>query len=377
VRTVSTPESLNDAMVARLIAEGHVRSARVEGAFRAVLRHWFLANVAFDEVYSGAAIPIARDEDMLPSSASSEPGIMARMLEQLGVEWGERTLEVGTGSGYNAALLATLSGPSGAVTTIDLDEKLAARARRSLREAGFDAVNVVTGDGWLGVSRDSPYDRIEVTVGVWDISPEWWTQLKPGGVLVVPLWLRAGVQASVAFTKLEDGLRSRSVEPCGFMPLRGPHAGPESYFVVDGWAICLDSPSNLQKVALEHLLAGEPVTRVIAAPQDGWFERLALDEPNAIQMWTMDAGRPRERRGLLLTEHESLALLEGSELLSFGSAAASNELEASMRRLRGLEVSALFVEAFPPDHPASPHNWLFQRPNFSYWVRERQTHTET
>jgi hypothetical protein len=80
---------------------------------------------------------------------------------------------------------------------------------------------------------------------------------------------------------------------------------------------------------------------------------------------------------LLLTERESLALVEGSELLSFGSAAATNELEASLRRLRGLDVSAHLVEAFPPEHPASPHDWLFQRPNFSYWVRERLTPAET
>jgi protein-L-isoaspartate(D-aspartate) O-methyltransferase len=368
---VNTPVALNDAMVARLTAEGHVRRGSIDEALRTVLRHWFLPEVALDEVYSGAAISIALGDDMLSTSSSSEPGIMARMLEQLSVERGDRILEVGTGSGYNAALLATLSGPSGAVTTIDLDETIVARARGSLTEAGFDVVNVVMSDGWLGAEEGSPYDSIVVTASVWDVSREWHRQLKPGGILTVPLWLRAGVQASVAFIKVEDGFRSRSLECCGFMPLRGPHAGPERYFAVDGWAICLDSPSTLQKESLELLLASEPVRRPIDPPPDGWFERFAFDEPNAAQMWTTDAPWPRVCHGLLLTEHESLALVEGGELLSYGSSVAADSLEAFLMRVRGLNVSALLVEAFPPERPAPPHDWLLRRPDFSYSVRER------
>ena len=374
MRSVNTPIALNDAMVGRLRARGDVVSRSIEEAFRAVLRHWFLPDVALDEVYAGAAISIAQGDDKLSTSSSSEPGIMARMLEQLAVERGDHILEVGTGSGYNAALLATLSGPSGVITTIDIDETIVAGARRNLTEAGFDAVSVELGDGWMGGEEGSPYDGIVVTASVWDVSREWHRQLKPGGILTVPLWFRAGVQGSVAFIKVEEGFRSRSVERCGFMPLRGPHAGPASYFAVDGWAVCLDSPSRLQTESLGRLLASDPVRRRVDAPPDGWFERLAFDEPNAMQVWTTDARSPRVWCGLLQTEPEGLALLEGRELLIFGNAAAADSLEAFLARVGGLNVSALHIEAIealPPERPAPPHDWLLRRPGFIYSVRDQ------
>lgn len=95
------------------------------------------------------------------------------MIEQLDVQIGHRVLEIGAGTGYNAALLAWLAGSSGRVTTIDVDEDIVQEARDNLRRAGFSEVHVVAGDGWLGLPTDAPFDRIEATVGVWDLSPHW------------------------------------------------------------------------------------------------------------------------------------------------------------------------------------------------------------
>ena len=153
---------------------------------------------------------------------------MALMLEQLDVQPGHRVLEIGAGTGYNAALLAHLAGGSGEVTTLDLDDDIVAAAREHLAACGYGRVRVVQADGGNGWPPGAPYDRIILTVGAWDIAPAWAGQLSPRGRLVLPLALRAGIQYSIAFEQAGDHLDSVSVLPCGFMRLRGAFAGPET-----------------------------------------------------------------------------------------------------------------------------------------------------
>ncbi|MDQ7828157.1 MAG: DUF309 domain-containing protein [Armatimonadota bacterium] len=184
-RPSATVAPFLDRLVATLREQGYVRSPRVEQAFRSVPRHLFLPHVAMEVAYSEEAVVTRRDPSGMPISSSSMPAIMAAMLEQLDVRPGHRVLEIGAGTGYNAALLAALAGPTGRVTTVDLDEDIVQEARAHLADAGF-AAQVVCRDGWLGVEEDAPFDRIVATVGVWDLSPHWVEQLREGGVLVIP-----------------------------------------------------------------------------------------------------------------------------------------------------------------------------------------------
>lgn len=279
------PENdLNEHLVDVLVADGSVRSPHVEAAFRSVLRHHFLPGTPLDEVYSGTAIVTRRRPDGMPTSSSSDPRIMARMLEQLDVQPGHHVLEIGAGTGYNAALLGHLTGGKGRVTTVDIDPVVTAAAAENLGRAGFGRVGVVTADGWAGVPSAQPFDRIEATVGVWDLSPAWIAQLRTGGVLTVPLWLRAGLQASVALHKSETGLRSRSLEPCGFMRLQGLGAGPESYARVGPWTVSLDGPGSSDVVALGRLLEHEPRRHDPPTLAPGWFTAIALAAPGAIML---------------------------------------------------------------------------------------------
>jgi protein-L-isoaspartate(D-aspartate) O-methyltransferase len=134
-------------------------------------------------------------------------------------------VEIGAGTGYNAALLAHVVGDGGRVTTLDLDEDIVAGARAHLAAAGVTGVRVVCADGWAGYVEAAPFDRIILSVGAHDISPAWRAQLVPGGRLVLPLTLPA-VQASVAFAERDGVLESVSVRPCQFMRLRGSAAVP-------------------------------------------------------------------------------------------------------------------------------------------------------
>lgn len=213
----------NQALVEDLKKRGLIRSARVEAAFRAVFRHLFLPGVPLEEVYADRAISAKQDASGQWISSSSQPAIMAIMLEQLGLEPGHRVLEVGTGPGYNAALMAHIVGQTGRVTTVEIDEDLAEAARQHLESAGFEWVEVLHADGGYGAPEAAPFDRIILTVGAPDIAPAWWRQLKPDGRLVLPLMLR-GMMKSIAFTQAGDHLESLSVTDCGFISLRGDFA---------------------------------------------------------------------------------------------------------------------------------------------------------
>jgi protein-L-isoaspartate(D-aspartate) O-methyltransferase len=225
------PAALRGRLVDGLVAAGRIRSAQVQRVFRAVPRHLFLPGTALDTAYADAAVPTKWAADGRPVSSSSQPAVMVEMLEQLAVAPGQRVLEIGAGTGYNAALLAQLVGPTGQVVTVDLDPEVAEQARAHLAAAeaagvtGADRVTVRCADGAAGYPPGGPYDRIIVTAGAWDLAPAWHNQLTPDGRLVVPLSLR-GIQRSVALEPAGGGWASVSIVDCGFMPLRGVLAEP-------------------------------------------------------------------------------------------------------------------------------------------------------
>ena len=203
-------------------AKGFIRSPQVEAAFRAVPRHLFLPNVPLQRVYRDEAI-VTKSLNGRFVSSSSQPTIMAIMLEQLDLHEGQRVLEIGAGTGYNAALMAHIVGETGHVVTIDIDEDIVEGARKHLATAGFGRVQVVCADGGLGFPNAAPYDRIILTVNAGDITPAWHEQLAPDGRILLPLSVR-GPQIAVAFKRIGDSFESVSVQPCGFVGLRGAFA---------------------------------------------------------------------------------------------------------------------------------------------------------
>jgi protein-L-isoaspartate(D-aspartate) O-methyltransferase len=219
--------ALNEALVDDLKNRKCIQTPNVEAAFRAVLRHHFLPGTPWETVYSDRAISAKQNQEGQWLSSSSQPAIMGIMLEQLGLEPGHKVLEIGAGTGYNAALMAHIVGETGQVVTVDIDEDLVEAAREHLRAAGFEQVQVVCADGGYGYPDLAPFDRIILTVGAPDITPAWWGQLKPEGRIVLPLMLK-GSMISVAFERVEDHLRSLSVQGCGFIQLRGDFAATGS-----------------------------------------------------------------------------------------------------------------------------------------------------
>lgn len=213
-------DELHPRMTHELAGYATLVTNEILAAVGAVPRHVFLPDVPLSRAYSLGSVVTHRDERGVALSSASELPTVAGMLKQLDVHPGHQVLEIGAGTGYNAALLRHLVGPQGSVTTIDILEQAANEAREHLVAAGFGDVTVVHGDGELGVPENGPYDRIVVTAGATDLPPTWANQLAPGGRLVVPLRIN-GLTRTVAFERPHGIWRSLDADECGFMPMRG------------------------------------------------------------------------------------------------------------------------------------------------------------
>ncbi|TDC61969.1 methyltransferase, FxLD system [Streptomyces hainanensis] len=213
-------ERLRDALVDRIRADGHARASAVEDALRTVPRHLFVPDASLGDAYANAPVHIKYGGDGRSISCASQPGVVALMLDQLDVRPGDRVLELGAGSGYNAALLAHLVGEAGHVITLDVDDDLVEGARAHLAAAGISDVRVVTRDGALGYVEGAPYERIIATVGAHGVPHAWLRQLAPGGRLLVPQRLRGSVSRSIAYEQRDGRWVSLGSAMNTFMPLR-------------------------------------------------------------------------------------------------------------------------------------------------------------
>lgn len=228
----TTDLRLRRKLVEDLRRKEFLRDDRVAEAFEQVPRHLFVPGRPLKHVYSDEAI-ITKTLDGAGVSSSSQPSIMAIMLQQLELVPGQRVLEIGAGTGYNAALLAQLVRDGGHVTTIDIDPQTAEEAQAHLRAAGAGNVAVVAEDGGYGYAPHAPYDRIIATASCWQIPQPWIDQLAEGGVLVLPFRLN-GAHVSLALRKDGRELVSTRAAMCGFMPLRGAFGPRRSYLMLPG-----------------------------------------------------------------------------------------------------------------------------------------------
>lgn len=209
---------LRASLVHRLVADGVVRSPAVAHAMGTVQRHRFVPDVDPAEAYADESL-VRKTANGEVVSTISQPRMVATMLELARVDPGARVLELGTGTGYNAALLAELAGPTGIVVSMEIDEELAATARAVLGSEGYTTVRVLVGDGWAGMPALSPFDAIVVTAAADETAPAWSAQLAPHGRLVVPFGRR---NVAVAFEKRDGDLVAVGSVPAHFVPLRHP-----------------------------------------------------------------------------------------------------------------------------------------------------------
>jgi protein-L-isoaspartate(D-aspartate) O-methyltransferase len=218
-------------MVNDLVDAGALRTPAVEAAFRSVPREAFVPPGSPAEVYVDSVIPVS-DSRGRWLTTSSQPTMMAIMLEQLDVRPGQAILEIGAGTGYNAALLARLTGPRGRVHSVEYEPEAARRAAETLARVDSPAL-AHPGDGADGWPPGAPYDRIISSVAVWDIPDAWSAQAAANARLVAPFTL-LGSDYSIALDRESDSWRGRAPEACSFVRFKGRMAHPEQRMHFDG-----------------------------------------------------------------------------------------------------------------------------------------------
>lgn len=279
----TTAERLRNALINQVVTEGRVRTPRIEKAMRSVPRHLFVPKAPLEEAYANATVSIKDDAEGASISCASQPSIIGMMLEQLHVQPGDSVLELGTGTGYNAALLAHLAGPTGHVVTLDVDDDIVDGARTNLAAAGFNNVDVILRDGALGHPDGAPYLKIVATVGAHGIPHAWLDQLAPGGRLLVPMRLRGSVSRSIAFEHNEGRWLSVGSEMNTFMPLRRGIADDERRLIPVTSTGVVRLQTNQAQDLDEGALAG-----VLDQPRTVlWSEVLyrAMESPEWMELW--------------------------------------------------------------------------------------------
>jgi len=188
-----------------------ITDERLLRAMQTVPRHVFVPDNMRRLAYEDGPAPIGHDQTI------SQPYIVALMTQLLGLRAGERVLEVGTGSGYQAAVLAHLT-PE--VYTIEIVAPLAEKARNTLAAQGYAEIHCRVGDGYKGWPEAAPFDGIIITCAAPEVPPPLWDQLKPEGRLVMPLGTAGGIQELILLTKRSDGGRDeRRITPVAFVPM--------------------------------------------------------------------------------------------------------------------------------------------------------------
>lgn len=203
-------EAQRERMVREQIEERGVRDPRVLAAMRKVPRHEFVPPGLRGQAYADYPLPIGEGQTI------SQPYVVALMSELAALRPGTKVLEIGTGSGYQAAILAELGAE---VWTIEIVEPLARAAAETLKRLGHGAVHVRHGDGYRGWPEKAPFDAVVVTAAPPSIPAPLKEQLKPGGRLVIPVGER--FQELLVVTRTADGFRTRSVIPVAFVPMTG------------------------------------------------------------------------------------------------------------------------------------------------------------
>lgn len=190
-----------------------VKDRRIIKAFLTTPRHKFLPTEFRDKAYLDIALPIDKGQTI------SQPSLVALMSELLNLKGNEKVLEVGTGSGYQAAILSHLVKD---LYTVEIIPQLARKAQRVLAEVGIKNVHVKIADGTLGLPDYAPYDAIIVTAGAKKIPKALVDQLKESGRMVIPVG-ELGDQTLLVGTKRKGVLITQEIEPVRFVPLTGKH----------------------------------------------------------------------------------------------------------------------------------------------------------
>ena len=202
-------------LIERLKRYGYIRSKEVENAMLSIRREDFVPPSVRRYAYDDTPLEIGFGQTI------SAPHMVAMMCEELELKKGLKILEIGAGSGYHAAVISKIIGEEGKIYSIERIVELAEFARKNLEKAGIKNVEVIEGDGSLGLPEHAPYDRILVTCSAPDIPEPLIEQLKEGGIILIPVGRTFSVL--IKGVKRREGLEKKEICECAFVPLIGKY----------------------------------------------------------------------------------------------------------------------------------------------------------
>lgn len=315
--------------------------------------------------------------ELLPSS-NSQPSYVLWLLHLLGLEPGQAVLEIGSGSGWLAAVMGRLVGPSGKVVGIELIPDLAAQSRTDLERAGIGNVEIVTGDGARGHDAGAPYDRAIITAATWDLPAVLFDQVADGGCILVPVELRDGSGCEVAVLRRQEArLVAEQVVPGWFVPLLGAgQSRGEAYRPLESlpfWSEVCGAQSVRRGLPLGALPRGGPSP--VAAQFRVFLGRtepgMVLFAPRADAEWRPWLPVPPSRGqtppfGVVDESDRSVALWDAGELIGYGGPAAAARLARAYASwaelgLPGMGAFGLEIHRTDAAPARAEHCWVEQR----------------
>jgi protein-L-isoaspartate(D-aspartate) O-methyltransferase len=206
----------NERLIEHIRDIGYLKSKKIEDSLRSIKRENFVPDAMKYLAYRDTPLYIGSNQTI------SQPSTVVAMTEALDVKEGQKILEIGTGSGWQSAILGKLVGEKGTVYTIEIIKELVEFAKENLEKVGIKNVKVLKGDGSKGLKKYAPYDRIVVTAGSPEIPKELTSQLKTNGILVIPVG-NLYLQKMYVIKKLKGKVEKKSIGSFMFVPLTGKH----------------------------------------------------------------------------------------------------------------------------------------------------------
>jgi protein-L-isoaspartate(D-aspartate) O-methyltransferase len=312
-----------------------LESEAVEEAFRKVKRHLLLeyfyeTDEEGDQEYAGWKFskkdfdPLDPDPEILkiiysdqpiltridPPSSTSQPALVARMLEDLKLKEGLKVLEIGAGTGYNAALMAEIVGDQSLVTTLDIQEGVVRQTKRLLRQAGYGRIHVLARDGFFGCPENAPYDRIIATVGCTDISFHWVEQLAEEGFMLIPVQ-HGNLHPYLRLYRDKDRISGRFINWSGFMTIQG-QLKIEGLWVKAPWKEMTEKPSR--EYPLFPAFQDEEDEEMRRDKTSEFYLFLTFKDRRAAAL-PQGSGLLEERKGAVVIEKDKIRLYNNAEPL--------------------------------------------------------------
>ena len=314
-----------------------------------------------------ALILFGEDDNDIPSTIS-QPSFVLRMLDMLQFESGQKVFELGTGSGWNAALMGNLVAPEGTVYSLELIPEVAQAAAATMDELGIKNVNVIEADAGEGYAAGAPYDRAIFTAGAYDLPHAFFEQIKEGGLLLIVVKSEGGGDTLFLLRKTHEYFESIDSMPCGFVQMRGKYQlenlKPIQHEELPEWSELKNQPVHTRRFWWGGKGKWDLPWRTM-----GVRSFLGITEPSfrAFKTETQNEGtRDEHYFGLWDQQQNSLVIAKDDLLSSYGSPAAEERLLNAVEgwvKLGMPSAASFSLKVYPIDFPltANDKEWIIKR----------------